>query len=1051
MKQIIVGLLVVLGLSASLASCTSTPERRDDSSSGKRTVTKLDAVEMSLELPPGTELVIRMHPKEFEAARLEIESHTRSFRESGLPIGEVSTSRLLGVLLADYPDQWRSATGTDEERHRIQLDGFDNERHVVWALSARDERRFADRWRLGLPMTRASHLPGALLARLFLPALQPAEMQRQLRGICSAEDRDRCGGVVGIEARNDWVVVDLLYHRDQLDSDAREQAFSKMMEGAPRADIFQRDTPALRAFLSSNVAVGAYAKTYGLTQLDGLRAGMLASTALREVGPQMGDLVMESLRSRLQKVDELSQSESREFDDIAVVLERGSEHLQLRGVSTYTNRGKRMVDATRTQLALPSIEWPDAALSLDWTSDLEAAASVAKVPEPDTSSGGGRDTFGGPTTFWLRMTAHPFAYMNAETSVFTEALEGLSPTDLLGVRLRADLVADESTASGIQVRAAAVLSLRKDSASHKRAMALVESFGRARPKALNVDTVELEETVEMSIALNIGPDVFGEPKPVEDATVRLDLRRAAEQLRGVDSRLWSPEIRDLFEGLDRLESAVTWGQRASTWRIRLGTYSGDSLTLPASTEGPVTPLGLDACLADAADVAIAHRGGVPIGTTMERLESLQDECDAGAARNTLGWTISQWRIEAAFDRISQMRWRSAMTSLDPLCADGDLQICASLEQLMKTHTPTAIQRPLIRPNLMTLGMPAVDPVDDQGDERDLPPSRLFATSRTPSGTQFAPYAEVLSYDESSTKLRQPWLVVTREGLLTRDGRVMPIQTLQQARRGDEKALERVKSLLRVTLLDEADSRTLTTVALAPDADAPSELVAWLAAIAWKKRTPKRLIVDSLSLNEPIPRTDTAMVSLLGRSDDQQSDDPRTGMLVLSHEASAPPEEPEEHPDGPLYLNLTVARDGFSIWTPGGTLMPIRTCPQDEDGPTVCVEGGPEAMSKRFDALREAVAAGRSDKAAGIRERVLAAYDFASLYEKLVRVKQTFPRTTKIRIVVEPGVPFFVTSSVLSAVWPRLPKDDYEDNEALWRAEPTENTLFPDISLDTLER
>ena len=127
--------------------------------------------------------------------------------------------------------------------------------------------------------------------------------------------------------------------------------------------------------------------------------------------------------------------------------------------------------------------------------------------------------------------------------------------------------------------------------------------------------------------------------------------------------------------------------------------------------------------------------------------------------------------------------------------------------------------------------------------------------------------------------------------------------------------------------------------------------------------------------------------------------------------------------GDLKLTVTVEKDGFRVEATGAMLPPIDGCPKQ--GPTICLKEEADVEEMAGEAL-ELRRGGDYEAGLGKMDEVLAAYDWAALYEKLAKIAEQYPDERRIVVRTEPEIPFAVTARTVDVVGSKLALSDGEE-------------------------
>ncbi len=133
----------------------------------------------------------------------------------------------------------------------------------------------------------------------------------------------------------------------------------------------------------------------------------------------------------------------------------------------------------------------------------------------------------------------------------------------------------------------------------------------------------------------------------------------------------------------------------------------------------------------------------------------------------------------------------------------------------------------------------------------------------------------------------------------------------------------------------------------------------------------------------------------------------------------------------LDLTVGISKGGFEIATGDETFSSVDGCPSD--GPTVCLVDSSVEIGSQIEQIRRARENGDVAKAESRLERLVAAYDFATLYSELRELKDKHPGETTVRVSASPDIPYELLVRVMDAVRYKLERPRYASNESFWRA------------------
>jgi biopolymer transport protein ExbD len=159
--------------------------------------------------------------------------------------------------------------------------------------------------------------------------------------------------------------------------------------------------------------------------------------------------------------------------------------------------------------------------------------------------------------------------------------------------------------------------------------------------------------------------------------------------------------------------------------------------------------------------------------------------------------------------------------------------------------------------------------------------------------------------------------------------------------------------------------------------------------------------------------------------------------ITAPKLSVGPPSNEPPPDEkPLNLTVTIGAKGLFIAAEGGNLPPVGSCPQG--GPTICFKSDKSNVdvTSKFSEARAAMANGASmDEGEKIVRQGLAAYDWRSLYNELVKIKKQFPKETIINVSADPEIPYSAVVRLMDISRYQLEKDEYGSDDEFWGATP----------------
>jgi len=135
---------------------------------------------------------------------------------------------------------------------------------------------------------------------------------------------------------------------------------------------------------------------------------------------------------------------------------------------------------------------------------------------------------------------------------------------------------------------------------------------------------------------------------------------------------------------------------------------------------------------------------------------------------------------------------------------------------------------------------------------------------------------------------------------------------------------------------------------------------------------------------------------------------------------------------PLNLSISIRESGIRVGARGVILPPQGDCAQS--GPTLCLAEPSTDVADEVESLRNAYSEGDDRRGDELLQRIIDAYDWKALYNKLVEIKKKLPDETEIKVAVQDQLPHALTVRALDVVRYRLERDSYENRQAFCDAE-----------------
>jgi hypothetical protein len=144
-------------------------------------------------------------------------------------------------------------------------------------------------------------------------------------------------------------------------------------------------------------------------------------------------------------------------------------------------------------------------------------------------------------------------------------------------------------------------------------------------------------------------------------------------------------------------------------------------------------------------------------------------------------------------------------------------------------------------------------------------------------------------------------------------------------------------------------------------------------------------------------------------------------------------------------------DGITVYFGGTKVGSVGNCP--ERGPTLCPADDSIDIAKQLERARELRREGSLEDSDRLAREALSAYDWAGLYEMLVRIRDTHSRERTITLSVRGDLPLVVLTHALDIARYRRGSDGcktaFEDSAALLAAEACQRDGRPSALFEQL--
>jgi len=267
------------------------------------------------------------------------------------------------------------AGGTNEPA----LSEIDAERSIVVALSTRHNTEMLREleYRTGFPSPIP---PTGFSLRLFLPADDPDALLSEFERMCNG-DSASCSRVVRTDTHQNWVLADIHF---QSPAQSHEQVASTPDEDAwsPSENYFSRPTPSARAFFTNDAVLSIYGRPDDITAIGGVAMATEFVARQRRARPENQMHILAKYLADGTSLFELADPPAREHEGITLQLDTSSDNLRLEAITSHTERGRAVAEATQLDTRLPTIrtETRSTALRLEYGFDPDAPLEAAAIP-----------------------------------------------------------------------------------------------------------------------------------------------------------------------------------------------------------------------------------------------------------------------------------------------------------------------------------------------------------------------------------------------------------------------------------------------------------------------------------------------------------------------------------------------------------------------------------------------------------------------------------------------------------------------------------------------
>ena len=1012
--------LVLLLFSMTASACKTTRGRVDE----KPTV---DVGQRAEKLPFDDDVVAvaKFHPKKLDRLAARSRADFRRIFEEASEQSEVATnlaSRLVAVLF-DSPNDLERITrepGVD-----FRFEGLDRSRTVYFALSERRNDDLLEDLYLAIPNQKAYESFAGQVARLAIPAKNPKELISEIEAHCR-EDNDgwmgsACQAIIHTRASGSHVVVELLYDAS---SDQREAYGKEVGDEEPEGGYFDRMTPAIRAFLGRDVAVGAYVKTGDLWKVGVLR---LLVTHQEKEQPKKKSLKarMKGRRAQQREQNLVEQASflspgATEYEDVAILHEFDGEYYT-DVVQTYTMKGRQIAEAGRIDAKLPTIGIEQPIIDVEWAYDTPSALRQVSVP-PQVRS---RSIYRRHTRLSrilkrfddvVRLSPY-LAYPVSWGKTLSGLHFGYRPTrlDALGrlkglraMRMKCNVSPSDETPLGIEFSGAAALQIPRESnldATVETAVAIAKGMGIP----IRLQTDYEGEIVQMKVTVNAAMSVFGEPDSVGSETLAsLDIATLMknfqddELIEGLG--LKGPEE---LQGLRRADILLASNSTGRGLRFRLGPKKRKGFSIPTADMKLADPEPIPRCARETIQASleiVGDRGrpGLNFGSFKHYVPDIVES--AKSCPDDSNWRAEAHRVAAAnleilADMHSKLRdWDAATKRYRQACEFGAESSCQRAEE-----TNQRIGR---------LRLPDVGGVFRF--RKDLP--------------------DVV-------------MELGRDGLIAADQTLASLEELDPAAETSKSVIAGIEKYGGPFWMRTHHGHN-ASVAVAVDSSINSGTFKTLAGQIFEAQMSEEELSERryVSRRKKGKKTDSIVI-FMGEPDTDARLHRRHGANYVAVTKWTPASK--RSVKKPLGLEVSVSERGFDVRTKEGEVSPVKGCP--EDGPTVCLEVDQKHLSDLLEAYRKATSSGDEKRIRETVTTISSAYSYYRLHQVLYDLHEEHStrrhRVRRIRISAKNDVPFDVLAKTMSAVAKRKWRGTYDTSDALFGDLSRQRKMFDSIRLD----
>lgn len=939
-------LAVILCALAGLTACSSTPDRDD----AEPVVKKLQAPEMSLPMPEQTRMLMRVDPRELRAGLQVMKGYAPNVGAAESAAFEYPGKVLVAALLL-RETKYQRIMKLPSKRVANIFPAMDSTRPMLVALSTRGNDGAFRHLENNVPPHQPEALPIGPSTRLFVPASDASALRSQMEQFC-AQGKGMCRSVERFATASDYAVVDIFY--DWLGPRMRKNAPALAYDEWDEADegYWQRDTAALRAFLTRDAALSMYMRAEDLPAMGALQG---AGEVLDAVGSVQRSRLLEMMNMGYRIAGQLFRLEApqaRETEDAAFFLRaEGDKGVVFDTVRSYTRQGAEVAEAADREIELPSLETKGALVEFDWVRDNGAAVEAAKLPRwaeellaGEYGAGEAAEIFrnGGLWAYMIPVFSYPDAFRLALQEIVGDSgprqIRQLQRADeVLAMRASLDWVADDKAPMGARPKGGVVVALDKDSTLDKSIGQMLGQLEQALQIEASMQSETRGDYKVIRVAFGEDAEIFGETSPVgRTMQARVDLAKLSAQLQPMMAMSGndSPQMQMLWSALKRVETGrldMIEVERGSAVRLALGTGALDAPELPRSAQPLASPEPAAACLMKAR--AAVREAKDAVGSDLypqqmtELLERLRTELDAAGgecggsdprAAEEIAWMRAAWTSYAATYWARQMQWERAAKLYATACDEGHSAACGDAKRLARLRAQMRLPR-------ISTGGVALD---------DVPAGPPLITREGLRWLSAGDIFRLGSRDELSTEQLAAGQFDGEEHQFLRR---MPLETWQP---------------------DNGEAVNLAVILV--DRTVPDTVLASLAALVAKKDM-TRARREAQLLRQPVPPATPPELALAVEG-------PTDGSM-----SALPIDAPAE---SSAAAEIIIGADGIRIEKGGQMVAPVEGCPKD--GPTLCVEDQ-EKTGERLDALL----AGMEDEA-----NETAAFDALARSYRLTQLTET---------------------------------------------------------------